>query len=147
MQYLFYDVCTRMMKQSEQEYKRLCGIKEAMFNAAQPRAKAFDRDKVQVSKSENAIERYLIKLDETRIDDRINEALSILNDRKYLVKTIEQDLQNSKDIYERIYYFRYVRNGTIKWVSKMSGYSDRQVERILEEIKLALAGQGGNGLP
>ena len=139
MQYLFHNTCSRKLKKAEQEYKRLCGIKEAMFNATQPRAKALNHDKVQISKSDNAIEHYIIKLDEMRLNEKISEALSIVNDRKLLVEMIEQDLRNSKDITERVYYFRYVRNGTIDWVSKMTGYSVRQVERILDKIKLALA--------
>lgn len=146
MQYLFYDVCTRRMKQSEQEYKRLCGLKEAMFNATQPRAKAFDRDKIQISKSENTFEHYLIKLDESRIDDRINEALSILTDRKFLVKMIEQDLQYSKDIYDKAYYYKYVRKQKTEWIAKMTGYSTTHIQRILHSIKKAVAA-AGDGLP
>lgn len=142
MQYLFYNTCYRKLVKSEQVYKRLITRKEALFNSTQPRAKVYNRDKVQISKSENAIEHYIIKLDESRLNERINEALSLVNERKHLLRYIERDLQDSKDIYDKAYYYRYVRKQKAEWIAKITGYSYTQIKRILRTVKQELAGEG-----
>lgn len=70
--------------------------KEALFQLTQPKAITLDKEKVSGGGGNNIFDTYLIKKEEKKIDQRLEEANNILKNRKQLLEIKEQELRKSK---------------------------------------------------
>ena len=101
----------------------------------QPSAVKFDKEPVGGGITENIFERYLILKEEKKIDQRLEEIKSILDDRERLLKLKEQELRASTDVQDKIYMYRYIDKLKVYKIAKMVGYSEPQIYRILKVIR------------
>ena len=112
--------------------------KEKLFMITQPSSSKFDKERVSGGATDNTFERYLILKEEKKIDQRLEEVRSILEDRKKLLKLKEEELKESTDIRDMIYRYRYIDKLKVYKIAKLVGYSEAQVYRILDNIKKSL---------
>lgn len=85
----------------------------------------------------NTFEVYLIKKEEQQIDEKLAEIKSILEDREQLLKLKEQELRASNDIKDKIYKYRKLDKMRAYKIARLVGYSERQIYRILEDMKMS----------
>ena len=101
----------------------------------QPGAVRYDKEKVSGNTGRDAFEEYVILKDRTRIDERINEQKSIMEEWKRLKGIKEGDLRCSKDLHDRIYTYFYLDRLSLTQIERRIPYSRVQIWRILKIIK------------
>lgn len=141
MIYLEYEAARKRYQEALNGVNRVLDEADELFSMTQPKGVKTDSERVSGGKQENVFEAYLIEKERRCIDQRLIEAKSLLEERKYILKLKEQELRTSKDVNDRIYKYKYL-DGLKGWqVAKMIGYSKSQIYRILsmmgQEIKNA----------
>ena len=76
---------------------------------------------------------YIVKNED--LDKIINETRNNKDVLKYELTKKEILLKNSQNIYDRIYYFKYIKNKKVNEFYKLINYSKRQIYRFIDEIK------------
>ena len=72
-------------------------------------------------------------MEEKQIDERLSVARSILEDRKNLLKSKEDELRSSKDWLDIIYVYYYIEKLSIRKIAKRIPFSSTG---IFEKIKI-----------
>lgn len=138
MLYLEYAHFKEKYLETQQKYNEILSEKELLFSRTQLQAVQFDKEKVSGGKQTNAFELYLLEKERTRIDERLAEVKSILDDREKLLSLKLQELRQSNVIEDKIYRMRYIDKIRVYKIAKLVNYSDRQVVRILSKINESL---------
>ena len=138
MIYAIYEEYKNKYYETQKEYDNILSEKEKLFMITQPSSSKFDKERVSGGATDNTFERYLILKEEKKIDQRLEEVRSILEDRKKLLKLKEEELKESTDIRDMIYRYRYIDKLKVYKIAKLVGYSEAQVYRILDNIKKSL---------
>lgn len=120
---------------TQRKYEEILTEKENLFARTLPSAIKYDKDKVQSSSYKNTYDEYLIKKEEKRIDERLEEARLILECRRELLEAKKEELQQSSKIEDTLYLMRYVENEKIRDIADKIGYSESQIHRILKKIR------------
>ena len=101
----------------------------------------YEELKIKYTKSQKVYDEMLSKR-ETNLQlgkigqlKKLKEAKLIMQERAYLLKEKRDELNISKDKYDRVYYLRFVKKCKISQISALTSYSTRQINRILKEIK------------
>lgn len=138
MLYLEYERYRRSYYDAQRQYDAILQEKTRLFAQTQPRAARMDAERVMSSTIVNTFDAYLIAKEERRIDERLCEARSLLDGRECLLKQKEQELRQSKDVFDRIYRLRYIEHAKISRITREVCYSRAQVFRILDEMRQML---------
>ena len=109
--------------------------KESLFTKTLPNAIRYDKDRVQSSIDGNMLESYVIKLEDSRIDEKLDHVRQTLKDWEILLDAKERDLRKSQDKYDRIYTFKYLDGYGIKKICKIMNYSRAQTYRMIGQIE------------
>lgn len=135
MIYTIYEEYKNKYYDTQREYDIILTEKEKLFMLTQPSAVKFDKEPVSGGIVDNMFERYLILKEEKKIDQRLEEIKSILDDRERLLKLKEQELRESTNVQDKIYKYRYIDKLKVYKIAKLVGYSEPQIYRILKIIK------------
>lgn len=136
--YLQYEGYRRKYIAAQQKYDELLSEKEALFERTQPGAVIYDKERVSSGTSSNKFDDYVIAKERTQIDERLDEARQILDEREQLLKRCEKDLRDSTNVYDKVYCLRYLDRLRIYKVANAVHYSEAQVYRILRDISESL---------
>lgn len=132
---MIYEEYKNKYYETQREYDIILTEKEKLFSITQPSAIKFDKEIVSGGVVDNMFERYLILKEEKKIDQRLEEIKSILDDRERLLKLKEQELRASTDVKDKIYKYKYLDKLKVFKIAKLVGYSEPQVYRILKIIR------------
>lgn len=132
---MIYEEYKNKYYETQREYDIILTEKEKLFRMTQPSAIKFDKEVVSGGVVDNMFERYLILKEEKKIDQRLEEIKSILDDRERLLKLKEQELRASTDVKDKIYKYKYLDKLKVFKIAKLVGYSEPQVYRILKAIR------------
>lgn len=135
MIYVIYEEYKNKYYETQKEYDIILNEKEKLFMITQPSAVKFDKEIVSGGTTDNTFDRYLILKEEKKIDQRLNEIKSILDDRERLLKLKEQELRASTSVQDKIYKYRYLDKLKVFKIAKLVGYSEPQIYRILKTIR------------
>ena len=135
MIYEVYEEYKTKYYETQNEYDKVLSEKEKLFRMTQPGAVKFDKEIVSGGVVDNMFERYLILKEEKKIDQRLEEIKSILDDRERLLKLKEQELKSSTSVQDKIYRYRYIDKLKVYKIAKLVGYSEPQIYRILKTIR------------
>lgn len=135
MIYVIYEEYKNKYYETQKEYDIILNEKEKLFMITQPSAVKFDKEIVSGGTTDNTFDRYLILKEEKKIDQRLNEIKSILDDRERLLKLKEQELRASTSVQDKIYKYRYLDRLKVFKIAKLVGYSEPQIYRILKTIR------------
>ena len=135
MIYVIYEEYKNKYYETQKEYDIILNEKEKLFMITQPSAVKFDKEIVSGGTTDNTFERYLILKEEKKVDQRLDEIKSILDDRERLLKLKEQELRESTNIQDKIYKYRYLDKLKVFKIAKLVGYSEPHIYRILKIIK------------
>mgnify|MGYP003495061423 CR=1 FL=1 len=106
---------------------------EKLFGITLPKATTFDKERVSGGNPVNSFDTYIEKMEEKQIDERLSVARSILEDRKNLLKSKEDELRSSKDWLDIIYVYYYIEKLSIRKIAKRIPFSSTG---IFEKIKI-----------
>lgn len=138
MLYQEYHEQKEKYKDAQRLYDSILSEKETLFQRTQPNAVDTSNEKVSGGTQTNTFDAYLIEVEEKKIDQRLSEAKSLMADREKLLRAKREELRSSNEIEDRIYRYRYIERMRIYRIAKMVSYSERQVKRILEQIRDSL---------
>lgn len=120
---------------AQNNYEELIKEKEDLFATTQPKGQRYDQDRVSGGCSDNAFDRYVIRKDETRIEERLKEARSIVEDRKRLLEMKRAELEDSEEVIDKVYYLKYIKREKNKDIADAIGYGPAQTARLLRQIR------------
>lgn len=135
MIYPEYEAYKERFVESQKIFSEALHEKEKLFTMTQPNAIRYDRDKVQTTPSGSVLDRYVIALEESGIDEKIATVRQLFQDRACLLNLKEQELRQSRDRYDKIYVMKYLEGFSIGRIAKIMNYSRSQVYRILKNIE------------
>lgn len=135
MIYEIYEEYKNKYYDTQNEYEKVLTEKEKLFMMTQPSSVKFDKEVVSGGITDNTFEKYLILKEEKKIDQRLEEIKSILDDREKLLKLKEQELKASTSVQDKIYKYRYLDKLKVFKIAKLVGYSEPQIYRILKTIR------------
>ena len=72
------------------------------------------------------------------MDNLINEARNTKDVLQYELKTKEQVLRSSIDIYDRIYVYKWLEHRRVKNYYRLLNYSKRQIYRFIDEMEIKI---------
>lgn len=119
---------------SQKQYDEILQEKEELFARTQPNAVRFDKEKVSGGTIENAFDDYLVKKERKQIDNRLQEAKTLLEDRKKLLALKLEELKESNEILDKVYRLNKVEHIRPYKIARIINYSVSQVYRFLEQI-------------
>ena len=135
MIYPEYEEMKERFMESQRIFAEALQEKERLFTMTQPNAIQYDRDKVQTTPSGSVLDKYIIALEESGIDDKIATVRQLFQDRACLLNLKEQELRQSHDKYDRVYVCRYLDGLSITATSKKLNYAKSHVYRIFDRIR------------
>lgn len=134
--YTEYDYLTKKYKEMQERYESILQEKERLFNVTQPKAMRYDSDRVDGGDPQNRFDAYLMAKEEKNIDGRLQEAWIILEDRRNLLKVKEEELKDSKDLYDKIYKLHYLEKQNGYKIARKIHYSVSQVYKIIARMDM-----------
>lgn len=122
----------------QMQYDAILTEQEELFLRTQPTAVDFEKERVTGGDPQSPFDAYLIAKERKRIDERLSEIKSILDDRKELLDLKERELRASKDWNDIIFKYYYLDNLSITKIENRIPYSRVQIWRRLNTIKANL---------
>ena len=132
--YIQYERFKNRYLDAQRMYDTILSEKEELFAKTQPKTVAYDKEKISGGHGKDAFEQYIIDLERKKITQRLNEIKSLMDDRGHLLELKEEELRQSKDLYDRIYSLRYLDHRKPEMIAHNIGYSVSQIYRILTTI-------------
>lgn len=133
--YLEYESYKTKLHIAQKNYDKLLCRKEELFRMTQPSPPNMEGERVTGGESGNSFDTYLILKEKEKIDERLEEAKSILDGRKLLLETKLEELKTSNNPYDKIYYYRFIEKWKVKRISKKIAYGEAQVYRMQKMIR------------
>lgn len=134
MIYVEYEDLKQKYYKAQKDYDALLQEKEDLFAMTQPNSLAYDKEKVSGGTSDSPFDKYLIRKEQTRIEERLAEARMILADRKVLTNLKQEELERSENLHDKIYVRRYIKREKISRIARELVYHESHVKRILKQI-------------
>lgn len=135
MIYIEYEAYKNKYYETQNRYNDILSEKEKLFSMTQPKGIEYDGEPVEGGVYKNVFDEYLMLKEKKNIDQRLEEIRLILADREKLLQIKEDELKNSNNIHDKIYKYRYLDKMKIFKISRLIGYSEPQIYRILKDIK------------
>ena len=120
---------------AQKKYDEVLSEKERLFAKTQPKATQYDKEVVSGGSPSNTFDEYVIQKEKKQIDERLEEAKSILDDRERLLKLKEEELRHSKDWHDIIYVYYYIEKLSMRKISKRIPFGTTEIYRKIENIR------------
>ena len=138
MVYIEYERIRRKLWQAQERYNKIVDEQELLFMRTQPKSLDAEKEKVGGTAQGGTFDNYLISKEAKRIEQRLEEALQIMQEREQALKSKEAELRHSAYIYDKIYIQRHLERHKIRKIARTVHYSEAQVYRILRKIRQAI---------
>lgn len=122
------------LSETQMRYNRILSEKENLFARTQPQGVSYG-ERVKGGHYVNSFDQYLLEKEKAKIDERLLEVKSMLDDRTQLLKLKEEEIRTSKDPEDKIYCLRYIDRVRVYKIPKIVNYSEAQVYRYLSIIR------------
>lgn len=132
--YMDYHILRSKYHEAQMSVDLILSEKEKLFAKTQPRSIKFDSERVSGGGQSNPFEEYVIQLEKHKIDFRLNEAKTIMEDRLELMLNKEGELRASNDVADKIYCLRVLDRKRLQTIMAITHYSRSHIYRILHEI-------------
>ena len=124
---------------AQKKYDEVLSEKESLFARTQPKATDYSKEVVSGGSPSNTFDEYLIAKEKKQIDERLEEAKSILSDREELLRLKEEELYASPDWHDKIFICKYLKNMPVKEIKYRMPYCRSQIYEILNIIRKNLS--------
>lgn len=138
MVYIQYAEYKLKYEETQKLYEEILSEKEELFQRTQPGAVNYDMERVRGGTASNKYDEYIEAKEKKRIDERLNEIKSILDERHSLLKQKEKELRKSADVRDKVYTMRILDHVRIYKIANTIHYSEAQIYRILHDINKSL---------
>ena len=144
MIYPEYDQIKRKYHASQKAVERILTEKEKLFQMTQPKSTMGEYERESDKSISvggkggdkiNQIEQYVIKLEESEINERLAEAKGILEEWRSLLGDKEQELRQSKNIDDELYCMRFIDHMRVRDIARKLHYSQPQIYRRIKSIR------------
>ena len=133
MIYIDYEKMWAVIRKQECELIELINERDELFNMTQPKGTTFDKELVDSSHHGNTLETYAIK--EEYLTNKIHQLDQSITDRYQLLNRKRKELEISKNIYDRIYYLKFIEKLSIYKIANLVGYERTSIWRHLKKIE------------
>lgn len=134
MLYIEHNNYRNKLLEAQKKYDEILAEKERLFAMTQPKSVKYDKDKISGGNSKDSFTAYLIAKEKKKLDERLEEIKSILNDRTHLLSLKEQELKASKSWYDKIYVYYHLEQLSVAEISCRIPYSQSRIFEMLNEI-------------
>ena len=134
MIYEEYESIWNTIRKKEEELFKLINKRDELFLKTQPKSSKFDKEKVDSKSTRNMMEEYVIQKE--YLNERIMQLNITLDDIYQVLKRKRDELKQSKNIYDRIYYYRIIERLSMYKIASLIGYSKEQTYRYFKKIKM-----------
>ena len=124
---------------AQKNYDKVLSEKEHLFAKTQPKATQYDKEVVSGGSPSNTFDEYVIAKEKKQIDERLEEAKSILKDREKLLSLKEEELYASPDWHDKIFICKYLKNMSVNEIKYRMPYCRSQIYEILNIIRKNLS--------
>lgn len=135
MLYLKYESMKRKCSDAQKVYDSILTEKEELFQKTQPQAVDTTKEKVSSCPEGTSYDRYIIEKERKRIDDRLEVAKENFQERLTLLRQVEAELRESRELEDMIYTLRHLDRLKIKKIATFTNYSEAHVNRKLKIIR------------
>lgn len=135
MLYQEYELCKKRLSRAKEIYEKVLEEQEEIFTHTQPNAIRYDKDKVKSSVSGDGNEKYIIEKERRMIDERLQDAKVLIEERTKILLDKESELRQSTEIIDIIYVYKFLDNIRTKDICDYLNYSKSQVYRIISQIE------------
>lgn len=133
MIYEEYEAIWTKIRKIEKELFELINRRDELFETTQPKSPATDKEIVDGNNPINAIENYVVQKE--YLNEKIGQLNQTLDDMYQILRRKREELKLSKNLYDRIYNFRYIERLSVFKISKLIDYSERQTRRHLKKLE------------
>ncbi len=133
--YLEYEDCKKKYNQIVETFESTLEEKERLFMKTQPKGTKIDKVSVEGGVNNNLFDNYLMEVEKKQLDQKLEEARKIVDERYKYLKTKELELRASKDWVDKIYVYRFIEQLPVKTILHLIPYQEAQIYRIINEIK------------
>lgn len=133
--YLEYEDCKKKYNQIVETFESTLEEKERLFMKTQPKGTKIDKVSVEGGVNNNLFDNYLMEVERKQLDQKLDEARKIVDERYKYLKTKELELRASKDWIDKIYVYRFIEQLPVKTILHLIPYQEAQIYRIINEIK------------
>lgn len=130
-----YEEYKRQYFETQRIFNSILMEQEELFTRTQPNAIRYDTDHIQTSPSNSQFDNYLAQKEKRRIDERLKEAKTLLEEREYILQKKEDELRQSMDIKDIIYLYKFVDGMHADKIAKKLNYSVSQIYRYIQIIE------------
>ena len=134
MIYEEYESIWNTIRKKEKELFDLINKRDELFLKTQPKSSKYDKEKVDSKTTRNMMEEYVIQKE--YLNERIMQLNITLDDIYQVLKRKRDELRQSKNIYDRIYYYRIIERLSMYKIATLVGYSKEQTYRYFKKIKM-----------
>lgn len=133
--YLEYHELLKKYKVAKSEFYEALEKGSKIALAVMPKASQFKE--VVVVGGNSSSDDKLIDYAENRakLDDIINRSRNDMNILDYHLKKMALEMKDNGDVYDRIYYYKWIEHMSVYKFYRLIGYSKSQVYNIINEIK------------
>lgn len=138
MLYLEYHELLKKYKNAEKIYYNALDKKSSLLYLVEPHAVQTKEiiNSLSMTNPDEKIIMYVSQIEE--VDKLINETRNNKDALNYELNKKEILLKNSQNIYDKIYYFKYIRGKRVNEFYRLINYSKRQIYRFIDEINKSL---------
>lgn len=134
MVYIEYEKAKANFKAAQARYEEALLEKERLFTITQPKAITYDKDTVQTSPCGDVLDRYVIALEEEKIDEKLKPFREMLINRESFLEVKERELRKSPDRFDRIYTYRFLDGMSLRAIAKTFSLSKSEIHRSVQTI-------------
>ncbi len=134
MIYEEYEAIWSKIRKLEKELFESINKRDELFDKTQPKSPKFDKEMVDGKNPSNMMEQFVMQ--QEYYDLKIKQLNQSLDDRYQILNRKREELKRSKNVYDKIYYLRYVERLGVYKISVLVGYSKEQTYRYLRKIKM-----------
>ena len=130
--FIEYEEIKQKYKVAKSKYDSLLEKKAMLIIQTQPKSMDLSKEITSGGRIVNKFDDFVQRLE--KLDPEIQIARNERDLQEYFLKKKEIELRDSENIYNQVYYLRYVKKHKIKPICIKINYSKRQTYRYLEEI-------------
>lgn len=134
MIYEEYEAIWSKIRSIEKKLFEYIDKRNELFDKTQPKSSKFDKVLVDGKNPTNMMENYVIEKE--YLGEKINQLNITLDDLYQVLKRKRDELKQSKNIYDRIYYYKIIERLNMYKISILVGYSKEQTYRYFKKIKM-----------
>ena len=134
MLFLEYEDLLARYRRAREIFEAVLKEEEELFAKALPSGVKYDTQKVSGGDPGDPFTEYLIQKERLKIDERLEEANRLVDERQKAMRLKERELRKSDGLYDTVYRCRYIDHSKVKKISKIIGYSLAQTYRVIERV-------------